>query len=471
MTISVAIVGRPNVGKSTLFNRLVGKRLAIVDDTPGVTRDRREGTGRIAGLSFRVFDTAGLEDATDDSLEGRMRRQTEVAIQEADVALLLIDARAGVTPLDAHFGRLLRKSKDKVVLVANKCEGRAGTPGLMDAFGLGFGEPVPISAEHGEGMADLHDAILEVAPDAYDLMETRDDAGEGGGDDVIEESPDGAVTWRDENAPPVVRMAIVGRPNVGKSTLMNALLGENRMLTGPEAGITRDSIEVEWSWRGQPFKLADTAGLRRHARLTDKLEKLSAADTRRAIRFAHVVVLVLDGTMMLERQDLSIARMVVEEGRALVIAANKWDIVEERSKAMQDLRDRLETSLPQVRGVPYITISAERGRNLDKLLDAVVETYDTWNRRVSTGRLNRWLAEVTEMHPPPLAQGRRIRLRFMTQVKTRPPTFAAWANKPGELPESYIRYLINGLRDVFNLPAVPIRFMLRKGRNPYVKQD
>ena len=471
MSFTVAIIGRPNVGKSTIFNRLAGKRLAIVDDQPGVTRDRREGEGRVGDLTFRLFDTAGLEDADNESLEGRMRQQTEAAVAEADAVLFVIDARAGVTPLDDHFARWLRREKQKVILVANKCEGKAGKPGLYESFGLGLGDPVPLSAEHGEGLSELYDALSAYAPEsAHDDYSDFDDDGEVV-DDIIEESPDGAVTWRDAKAPDTIRLAIVGRPNVGKSTFVNALLGEDRMLTGPEAGITRDAIESDWEFEGQPFKLFDTAGLRRRSKVTKRLEYLSGEDTRRAIQFAHVVVLMLDASTMLEKQDLTIARMVVEEGRALVIAANKWDIVENREKALGHLRDRLQTSLPQVKGIPYITISAERGRNLDKLLHSIVETYDTWNRRVSTSRLNRWLADMTAQHSPPLAKGRRIKLRYMTQIKTRPPTFAAFVSQPTELPEAYIRYLVNGLRESFQLTAVPIRFYLRGSKNPYVNDD
>ena len=459
---TIALVGRPNVGKSTLFNRLIGRRHALVDDTPGVTRDRREGAGRLADLHFQVVDTAGLEEADPESLAGRMRAQTERAIADADLVLMMVDARSGIMPLDEHFARLLRRRGDKVVLLANKSEGAAARAGLFEAFSLGLGEPVAISAEHNEGMADLYEAIRARMPE-----EPAEEKNENA---VLEDgSPpeEGVDIWQDRDRPRVVRMAVVGRPNVGKSTLVNAILGEDRLLTGPEAGITRDAIEVEWRYRDRPLKLVDTAGLRRRARVLEKLEKLSVEDTRRAIQFAHVVVLVLDAQMMLEKQDLTIARMVIEEGRALVIAANKWDAVTDREQALRDLRDRFEISLPQVKGAPYITVSALRGRNLDKLFDAVFAVYDVWNTRISTARLNRWLSHKTEAHPPPLARGRRIRLRYMTQIKARPPTFAAFVSLPEELPEAYTRYLVNGLREDFDLPGTPIRFITRKGKNPY----
>jgi len=459
---TIALVGRPNVGKSTLFNRLIGRRHALVDDTPGVTRDRREGEGRLADLNFQVVDTAGLEEADPESLAGRMRAQTERAIADADLVLMMVDARSGIMPLDEHFARVLRRRGDKVVLLANKSEGAAARAGLYEAFSLGLGEPVAISAEHNEGMADLYEAIR--------ARMSEEPAEEKNENAVLEDgSPpeEGVDIWQDRDQPRVVRMAVVGRPNVGKSTLVNAILGEDRLLTGPEAGITRDAIEVEWHYRDRLLKLVDTAGLRRRARVMEKLEKLSVEDTRRAIQFAHVVVLVLDAQMMLEKQDLTIARMVIEEGRALVIAANKWDAVTDREQALRDLRDRFEISLPQVKGAPYITVSALRGRNLDKLFDAVFAVYNVWNTRISTARLNRWLSHKTEAHPPPLARGRRIRLRYMTQIKARPPTFAAFVSLPEELPEAYTRYLVNGLREDFDLPGTPIRFITRKGKNPY----
>jgi len=442
MTFTVAIVGRPNVGKSTLFNRLAGKRLAIVDDTPGVTRDWREGPGRLGDLRFTIIDTAGLEEAGGESLESRMRAQTERVLGGADAVLLLIDARAGVTPVDEHFAAWLRRLRRLVILVANKCEGRAATGGLLEAYSLGFGEPVAISAEHGDGMGDLYDALAPLAGAAADEAEPRAD-----------EQP--------------LQMAIVGRPNVGKSTLVNRLIGEERVLTGPEAGVTRDAITVSWTVDGRDVRLVDTAGLRRKARITETLEDLSVADALRAIRYAQVVVLVLDSEAMLEKQDLTIARRVIDEGRALVLAANKWDLVKDRRKAMGLLRDRLETSLPQVRGVPVVTLSALTGAGTENLLPAVLEIFSVWDRRVSTGPLNRWLDGVTQAHPPPLAGGRRNRLRYITQAKTRPPTFVVFASRPDDLPEAYTRYLANGLRQTFDLPGVPIRVHTRKGKNPY----
>ena len=443
MTFTAAILGRPNVGKSTLFNRLVGKKLALVDNTPGVTRDRREGEASISNLHFRIIDTAGLEEKFDDSLEGRMRRQTEIALNEADVVLMLIDAKAGVTPLDEHFAGWLRRSKTPVILVANKCEGKAGETGLMESFSLGLGEPVGISAEHGEGMAELFDALLPF--------------------EKTEEAEEGA---EDEPEKPL-QLAIVGRPNAGKSTLVNYLIGEERMLTGPEAGVTRDSIAVEWEYEGRKVKLVDTAGLRKKARVQQKLEKLSVADSLRVIRMAEVVVLLIDAEETFEKQDLTIAAHVIEEGRALVIAVNKWDTVTDRQGTLKLIRDRLSISLPQVRGIPVITLSALSGRGVENLLPAVLEVYELWNTRISTARLNRWLEIMLEQHPPPMAKGRRLKIRYMTQVKARPPTFSLFMSARGELPESYLRYLANGIREDFNLPAVPIRIFPRTGKNPY----
>jgi GTP-binding protein len=461
MSLKVAIVGRPNVGKSTLFNRLVGKKLALVDDQPGVTRDRRFGQAHLGDLEFTIIDTAGLEEAFDESLEARMREQTEQAIKEADVALLLFDARAGITPLDEHFARRLRKTKTPILLIANKCESRAAISGLGEAFRLGLGEPIAISAEHGEGLSELYDALVKHARKAE-----PEAAEESFGDAELEDLPDD-----EDEAPKILQLAIVGRPNVGKSTLMNALLGEERQLTGPEAGITRDSIAVDWAWKGTPIRLIDTAGLRRRARVVEKLERLSGADTDRAVRYAHVVVLVLDAHDMLEKQDLTIARHVVDEGRALIIAANKWDAIEDKNEALKKLKDRVEKSLPQVTGIPIITLSARSGRNLDKLMSAVFKTYAQWNKRVPTAQLNRYLDAATVAHPPPLVRGRRIKLRYMTQIKTRPPTFSLFAAKADDLPDAYSRYLINGIRERFDLMGVPIRLNLRRQDNPFDDKD
>ena len=465
MTFTVAIVGRPNVGKSTLFNRLVGKRLAIVDDIPGVTRDRREGEGRISDLVFTIVDTAGLEDALDESLQGRMRKQTESALLTADVTLMLIDSRAGVTPLDAHFAQWIRRQNVPVILLANKCEGRAGATGLGDSYKLGIGDPIAISAEHGEGIGELYDALLPYAGDERSPAQGRTrrrDRPKEPEEDVFDIEDD------DEEGRRPINMAIVGRPNVGKSTLVNHLLGEDRMLTGPEAGITRDAIASSWHYGEREIKLVDTAGLRRKSKVTDKVEGLSGSDSIRSIKYAQVVVLVLDADDMLEKQDLTIARRVIDEGRVLIIAVNKWDTVTDPKKAITRLEDRLQTSFPQAKGIPVITLSAKTGRGTDKLLPAVMNTYNLWNSRIPTGQLNRWLETITEHHPPPLSgSGRRIKLRYMTQAKTRPPTFVVFASRPESLPESYSRYLVNSLREDFKLAGIPIRLHTKKGKNPY----
>jgi GTP-binding protein len=461
MAFTLAIVGRPNVGKSTLFNRLVGKRQAIVDDTPGVTRDRREGQARLADLVFTVVDTAGFEDVQGEALLARMRAQTEQAVAAADAVLLVVDAREGLTALDQSFARALRKSEARVLLVANKCEGRGGEAGRMEAFRLGFGEPLPLSAEHGEGMGDLYDAL---AP----LIHAKAEAGR----PEQEDAPEAAASDEDsaepaERGPRAIQLAIVGRPNVGKSTLVNRLIGEDRLLTGPEAGITRDAIAVEWNHRGRALRLVDTAGLRRRAKVVDKLEWLSGEDTKRAIQFAEVVILVLDSTDLLEKQDLAIARQVEEEGRALVLAVNKWDLVEDTKAALAKLERRLEISLPQSRGLPVIPLSAKTGKGLERLLDTAIEMVDIWSRRIPTPALNRWLQAMEDAHLPPLVKGRRLKLRYMSQAKSRPPTFNLFCNLPEAMADSYQRYLVNGLRDAFDMPGIPIRFVLRRSENPY----
>ena len=456
MSLAVAILGRPNVGKSTLFNRLVGRRLALVDDAPGLTRDRREGEARIADLEFRAIDTAGLEEASPASLAGRMQAQTEHALADADVALLVIDARAGVTEADRHFADWLRRSGKAVVLVANKTEGRATLPGIGEAYRLGLGDPVPISAEHGEGLAGLYERLAPFAGGAVSPQQA-------GPQDV---GPQEAGLQDARPAKPLL-LAIVGRPNVGKSTLVNRLIGEERLLTGPEAGITRDAIAVDWEWRDRAIRLVDTAGMRRRPRVEGRIEELSVADALRAIRFAESVILVLDALQPLERQDLTIGRLVAEEGRALVLAATKWDMVADAAATLKLLRERLAISLPQLQGVAVVPVSGLTGRGLDRMMEAVSTADETWNRRVPTGELNRWLAATQDRHPPPLVAGRRLRLRYMTQVNTRPPSFALFASKPSELPDSYRRYLVNALREAFALPGTPIRLMLRQGKNPY----
>jgi GTP-binding protein len=442
---TVAIVGRPNVGKSTLFNRLVGKRVALVDDRPGVTRDRREGEGKLLDLEFRVIDTAGFEDEDPASLPGRMRSQTEAAVREADVALFLIDAREGVTPMDEEIANWLRAEDAPVVVAVNKAEGRQGETGRLEAFSLGLGEPIAISAEHGEGVVDLFESLRPFVE--------REEV------DVPEED-------EDDPARPL-HMAIVGRPNAGKSTLVNKMLGEERMITGPEAGITRDSISLDWEWQGRRVRLVDTAGLRKRAKVEDKLERLSAMDTRRSIDMAEVVVLLLDATRGLEAQDLRIADQVVEEGRALVIALNKWDVAEHASSLFNGVKAALEEGLSQLKGVTVLTISAVTGKGIDQLLGAAFELREAWSRRITTGELNRWFEGAVEQNPPPAPGGKRIKLRYITQVKTRPPSFVVFGTRVDQLPESYRRYLLNSMRRDLKLGPVPLRMTLRAPKNPF----
>ena len=477
MTVTVAIVGRPNVGKSTLFNRLVGRKIALVDDTPGVTRDRREAEGHIADLTFRVLDTAGYEDVKDGSLEDRMRQQTELAIREADVILFMIDARAGVVPLDQRFAQVLRKAGKDVHLVGNKAESKSAEHGLVEAFRLGFGEPIALSAEHGLGLSELYSIVSaaidtaaekKAAEEAAGAVDDLDHLPEVDVDitpDMLEgEGDDATLRW---NPRRYLNVAIVGRPNAGKSTLVNRMVGEDRVLVGPEAGITRDSILVPWEWEGRTINLVDTAGIRRRSRVTEKLEKLAVGDSLRSIQYAEVVVLLLDATIPFEKQDLALADLVEREGRAMVIALNKWDLIEDKNAKLAELREECERLLPQLRGIPLVTLSGLTGRNIDKLMQAIFEIERTWNSHVSTSRLNRWLAAMTESHPPPAVSGRRLKMRYMTQAKTRPPSFIVFASRPEVVPTSYQRYLINGLRESFDMPGTPIRLWLRGGKNPY----
>ena len=440
---TVAIVGRPNVGKSTLFNRLVGKRLALVDDRPGVTRDRREGDADLVGLTFRVIDTAGFEDEDPASLPGRMRKQTEAAVRNADAALFMIDAREGLTSLDEEIGRWLRVSTTPVIVVANKAEGRAGQSGALEAYRLGLGEPIVLSAEHGEGIADLFEALRPHVE--HEHFEAED--------------------GESESAP--LSLAIVGRPNAGKSTLVNRMLAQERMITGPEAGITRDSISIEWQWNGRPVRLVDTAGLRKRAKVEDKLERLSAADAKRAIDYAEVVVLLLDATRGLEAQDLRIAAQVIEEGRALIVALNKWDVAEGASALFNGVKAALDEGLAQLRDVPLLTLSGKTGKGIDTLLEVAFGLREAWSRRIPTGELNRWFEAALEANPPPAPKGKRIKLRYITQVKSRPPTFVVFGNRTDELPESYRRYLVNALRRDLKLEAVPMRLDFRGRSNPF----
>jgi GTPase len=461
----VAIVGRPNVGKSTLYNRMTATRDALVSDIPGLTRDRREGEVALSGHAITLIDTAGLEEAKRDSIAARMRAQSEAAIAMADLVLFVIDARDGVTGADEAFGHIVRQSGKPVILVANKSEGRAGAGGYYDAFQLGLGDPVAISAEHGEGMGELAADML-AALGLKPIQKIKTKSRKRSGDAAVEPAAELEATPAKIRP---IRVAIVGRPNAGKSTLVNALIGEDRMITGPEPGLTRDSIATDILWNDQPIRLFDTAGLRRKARIDDKAEKLAASDAIRAIRFAEVVVVLIDAERPFEQQDMTIASMVIDEGRALVLAVNKWDLVEDKNALLKDLRETVTNTMAQVPGVTLITMSATSGKGVDKLQKAVMDAYAVWNMRVSTNKLNRWLGEALTRHSPPASSGRRIKLRYMTQPSSRPPTFVAFCSQPGGLPKSYIQYLTNSLREAFGLPGTPIRFNLRKGENPYAE--
>ena len=448
MTFTVAILGRPNVGKSTLFNRLVGRKIALVDDQPGVTRDRREGLAQIGDLSFRVFDTAGLDDAKKETLEARMSAQAVMAVQESDLVLFVIDARAGITPIDRMFAEKIRKFGKPVCLVANKAEARMAEAGVLESYSLGFGEPIAISAEHGEGIEGIYDAVEPLMPKVEEVAENE--------------------TAEDDLKRPL-RLAIIGQPNAGKSTLVNTMLGEERMLTGPEAGITRDAISTDWSWAGREIKLWDTAGIRRKSRVTGKIEKLAVSDALRAIRFADCVVVLIDASMEIERQDLALSDLVATEGRAVVLALSKWDLVEDKQKVLAEVHSELEDVLPEIRGVPVVTLSSKQERGIDKMMKAVFEAVDRWSARITTSQLNRWLESAISKNPPPAPSGRRIKIRYATQASSRPPTFAVFGNQMAKMPESYKRYLMNTLRKDFDLAGVPIRFSLRGGKNPFDK--
>jgi GTP-binding protein len=474
MPLRLAIVGRPNVGKSTLFNRLAGRKLAIVDDRPGVTRDRRFGTGRLGDLDLDLIDTAGFEDVTDESLEARMREQTERAIDEAHLSLFVIDAREGVTPLDRVFAEILRKRGKPVVVAANKAEGSAGDAGVLEAYRLGLGEPIPISAEHGEGLTDLYQALLPFEPEEPVVEEDEEDEAEPT-DAELEARAQALDEGEEVEAAPdhdkPVRLAIVGRPNAGKSTLVNRLIGEDRLLTGPEAGITRDAIPVDWAWKNRKVRLVDTAGLRRKAKVQEKLEKLSTQDSIRAITFAEVVVLVMDATHPFEIQDLQIADLVEREGRGLVFVLAKWDLVEDPQGRLKEFIEEAQRQLPQLRGAPIIALSAETGRNLDRLMPAIIKVHDDWSTKVKTRDLNDWLKMAISRHPPPAVNGHRLRPKYMAQTKARPPTFVLFANRAEQIPESYRRYLVNSLRESFDLPGVPIRVSMKSTRNPYAEGE
>jgi len=472
---SLALVGRPNVGKSTLFNRFAGKKLAIVDNTPGVTRDWREAEGWLFDQQLRIIDTAGLEENFDNSIEGRMRQQTEAALEQADAILFMVDGRSGITPLDEHFAAFLRKQNKPVVLVVNKCENqRAADAGIAEAYGLGLGEPYAISAEHNVGMDEIYNALKPHIPAEFadDEDENEDNLriDEDALDD-LEGDTNFEFKQAEDNPETPLKIAIVGRPNVGKSTLLNSIVDDQRVMTGPEAGITRDAIAVDWEYKDRKFKLVDTAGMRRKAHVQDKIEKMSVEDSMRAIRLAQVVIMVIDANQPLEKQDLQIAEHIINEGRAIVIAVNKWDSIKNRDDTLEDIKWLMENSLAQIKDLPYQTISAKNGKNINKLLDRALETYEYWNKRIPTAGLNNWLAMMESRNPAPLISGRSNRLKYITQIKTRPPTFALWMSRPEKLADSYRRFIINGLRKDYKIPGVPIRLLIRKSKNPYMDKN
>jgi GTP-binding protein len=455
MTFTVAILGRPNVGKSTLFNRLVGRKIALVDDQPGVTRDRREGVAEIGDLRFRIFDTAGLDEARKDTLEARMSEQSVTAVRDCDMVFFVIDARVGVTPVDSAFAEKIRRFGKPVRLIANKAEAKMAEAGVMEAYALGFGEPIPISAEHGEGLDGIYDAVRPYVAEEPEVEEADAEL-------VADEMPP-------EEEPRELRLAIIGQPNAGKSTLVNTMLGEERMLTGPEAGITRDAIATDWQWEGRDIKLWDTAGIRRKSRVQAKIERMAVSDALRAIRFADCVVVLIDASLEIERQDLTLSDLVATEGRAVVLALSKWDLVQDKQKTLAEVHSKLEDVLPEIRGVPVVTLSSKQERGIDKLMKAVFAAVARWSSRISTAQLNRWLEGALERNPPPAPSGRRIKIRYATQASTRPPTFAVFGNQLSKMPDSYTRYLMNSLRQDFDLAGVPIRFSFRGGKNPYDK--
>ncbi|MCB1651216.1 MAG: ribosome biogenesis GTPase Der [Alphaproteobacteria bacterium] len=467
---TLALVGRPNVGKSTLFNRLAGKKLAIVDDTPGITRDWRSAEGWLFDAQMRIIDTAGLEESFDESIQGRMRQQTEQALTHADAVVFIIDGRAGLTPLDEHFAQWLRKQKKSVILAVNKGENeRAIAACLGEAYSLGLGEPIAISAEHGTGMEELYHAIAPLLPAEEEDSEQENEEKENLDDTIDDLEGQENYEFQQDDIDPdkPLKIAIVGRPNVGKSTLLNAIVKEHRVMTGPEAGITRDAVSVDWNYEERKFRLVDTAGMRRRAKVTDNIEKMSVDDALRAIRLAQIVILVIDANQILDKQDLQIAEHIINEGRALILAVNKWDSIKNRDEKLEELAYKCETSLAQLKDIPYQTISALNGKNITKLLDRALNVYEVWNKRIKTAGLNRWLAKMESQNPAPLISGRSNRLKYITQIKTRPPTFALWVSRPDKLPDSHKRFIINGLRRDYDIPGVPVRLLVRKSKNPF----